>query len=302
LHINFQTGKTFIGDKMNIRTDLAVERQQMTEDSEIEGVNVYSEENEDCRATVIEITTKEGEEALGKPRGKYITLEMEAFPDSSTLSDGRIEMLKRFLGELIPEEGTVLVAGLGNSDITPDAIGPMCAENILATRHIPKETENALKLPVLRPVAVISPSVTGKTGIETGEIISGVSEKISPECIIVIDALAARSVGRLGTTVQLTDTGIEPGSGVGNRRRAINKDTLGVPVIAIGIPTVVDAATLCYDLTGQEIKTEEFRNMMVTPKDTDIICSGGARLIAAAINLTLQKNLSAEEILSLTVQ
>lgn len=287
---------------MIIRTDLAVERQQMHPDEDIDGVKILHFENEDCKAVVIEITTEAGEKALGKPKGKYITLEMESFPDSSTLSDGRLTMLKDALKELLPENGAVLVAGLGNSDITPDAIGPKCAENILATRHIPKETETELKLPVLRPVSVISTGVTGKTGIETGEIISGICQKVSPSCIIVIDALAARSVTRLGTTVQLCDTGIEPGSGVGNRRKAINKETLGVPVIAIGIPTVVDAATLCYDLTGQEIKSDEYKNMMVTPKDTDIICSGGARLIAAAINLALQENLSLEEIISLTVQ
>ncbi len=302
MHINFQTVKTFIGDNMNIRTDLAVERQQMHPDENIEGITVRSSDNGDCKTTVIEITTEEGEKALGKPKGKYITLEMDSFPDTSTLIDGRITMLKEALDELLPKNGSVLVAGLGNSDITPDAIGPKCAENILATRHIPKEAEAELKLPALRTVSVISTGVMGKTGIETGEIIAGICNKISPDCVIVIDALAARSVERLGTTVQLCDTGIEPGSGVGNRRKAINKETLGVPVIAIGVPTVVDAATLCYDLTGQEIKTAEYKNMMVTPKDTDIICSGGARLIATAINLTLQKNLSFEEIISLTVQ
>ena len=285
---------------MNIRTDLALERREMLPREEINGVNVRVRENEDCRATVIEITSEEGERALGKPRGTYVTLETDSFPDSSTLCDGRLELLTKSLEALIPPEGTVLVAALGNPEITPDAIGPKCADSILATRHIPKEAEKELKLPRLRDVAVIKAGVTGKTGIETAEIITGITQRIKPACVIVIDALAARSVARLGTTIQLCNTGIEPGAGVGNKRRAINRETLGVPVIAIGIPTVVDAATLSYDLTGKSPSDSSFSDMMVTPKDTDIITSGGARLIALGINCALQKNLSREEIISLT--
>lgn len=286
---------------MNIRTDLALERREMHSDEEIRGVTVSIEESGSCRATVIEITDEKGAQVIGKPCGKYITLEADSFPDSELLSDGRLPLLVKSLRSLLPERGTVLVAALGNTDITPDAIGPKCAEGILATRHIPSEAKRELKLPPLRDVAVISPGVTGKTGIETAEIISGITEKIKPSCLIVIDALAARSVTRLGTTIQLCDTGIEPGSGVGNRRRAINKKSLGVPVIAIGIPTVVDAATLCFDLTGQTPSDSVFSDMMVTPKDTDIITSAGARLIALGINCALQENLSPEEIISLTL-
>lgn len=286
---------------MNIRTDLAVERREMNTDAEIDGVFLSFEENNNCKATIIEITSEEGENAIKKPRGKYITLEMDSFPDSSTLCDGRLDMLIKSLDGLIPSEGPVLVAGLGNADITPDAIGPRCAQAVLATRHIPEETEKQLKLPRLREVSVISAGVTGKTGIETAEMLSGITETIKPSCIIVIDALAARSVERLGTTVQLCDTGIEPGSGVGNRRKALNKETLGVPVIAIGIPTVVDASTLSYDLTGKEAHNSKFSGMMVTPKDTDLITSGGARLIALGINSVLQKKLSRKEIISLTM-
>ena len=285
---------------MNIRTDLALERREMRPDGDIKGVILSTEENESCRATVIEITDEEGERALGKPKGKYITLETASFPDSHTVCDGRLELLIKSLDSLIPGEGTVLVAALGNADITPDAIGPKCADSILATRHIPKEAEKELKLPRLRDVAVISTGVTGKTGIETGEIILGITEKIKPVCVIVIDALAARSVTRLGTTIQLCNTGIQPGSGVGNRRRAINERTLGVPVIAIGIPTVVDAATFCSDLTGKAPESSKYKDMMLTPKDTDVITSAGARLIAMGINCSLQKNLSREEIISLT--
>ena len=286
---------------MSIRTDLAVERQEMTKDEAIDGVKIFCNENPDCKATIIEIENAHGSAILQKPEGCYVTLEMTAFPDSAELCDGRLEMLISMLERLIPEEGPVLVAGLGNSDITPDSIGPLCASYVLATRHIPKETERELKLPFLRDVSVISTGVTGKTGIETLEIISGIKEKINPSCIVVIDALAARSVKRLGTTVQLSDTGIEPGSGVGNRRQAISRETLGVDVISIGIPTVVDAATLSFDLTGEEPKDESYSDMIVTPKDTDVIVSGGARLIALGLNCVLQKNLTKEEIISLTL-
>ncbi len=284
---------------MNIRTDLALERHEMHTSKDIAGVKISDYKNSDCTATVIDVLDENGKEALKKPIGKYITLEMEAFPDSDTVCDGRIDMLCDMLRTLIPKEGTVLIAGLGNSDITPDAIGPECANRILATRHIGEEGIKQLSLPPLRSVAVISPGVTGKTGIETGEIIAGIKEKIKPSAIIIIDALAARSIERLGTTVQLCNTGIEPGSGVNNRRKAINKETMGVPVIAVGIPTVVDAATLSYDLTGKEVTDSRYADMIVTPKDTDMLTISGAKLIALAINCVLQNNLTREEIISL---
>lgn len=286
---------------MNIRTDLAIERREMNVSDNISGIKITEFSNDDCRATVIDITDKNGADALQKPEGRYITLEMEGFPDSETLTDGRTQMLCDMLKTLIPENGTVLVAGLGNTEITPDAIGPVCAGKILATRHIEEEELQQLSLPSLRPVAVISPGVTGKTGIETVEIIAGIKEKIKPSVIIIIDALASRSIERLGTTVQICNTGIEPGSGVNNRRKAINEKTMGIPVIAIGIPTVVDAATLSYDLTGKEVTDDRYRHMMVTPKNTDTLTLGGANLIALALNMCLQKNLSREDIISLCI-
>lgn len=286
---------------MSIRTDLALERQQMNGNTAVQGIKTEYFSNAQCKASVIEIISSEGERALKKPKGKYITLEMSSFPDSSVICDGRIELLCEMLESIIPKEGNILIAGLGNKDITPDSVGPKCAEMLLATRHIPKETENELNLPSLREVSVIIPGVTGKTGIETVEIISGIKDKISPSCIIVIDALAARSTDRLGTTVQICNTGIEPGSGVGNRRKAINEKTMGVPVIAIGIPTVVDTATLVYDITGKEPDNSRYENMMITPKDTDIITTSGAKLISLGLNLVLQKNLSEDEIISLTM-
>lgn len=284
-----------------IRTDLALEKREMHPDKNLPGIRFSEEINDDCKATVIEIISPEGEKALGKPIGKYITVEMKAYPDSTSLSDGRYKLISQIISSVIPENGTLLIAGLGNPDITPDAMGPMCAGKIIATRHISEETKKLLKLPPLRDVAVIAPGVTGKTGIETGEIIAGIKEKIKPACIILIDSLAARSITRLGNTVQLSTSGIEPGSGVGNRRFAINEKTMGVPVISIGIPTVVDAGTLAYDISGKAPSDKQYIDMFVTPKDTDMIALGGANLISFSLNCAIQTNLSKEEILSLSM-
>ncbi len=286
---------------MSIRTDLALEKHEIHKNNLPEGVKIKEYKNDSCIATEIIITDDEGEKIIGKPKGKYITLEADSFQGTDGESHESIIMLSDMLSRLIPDSGTVLVAGLGNTDITADAIGPLSAKGVIATRHIPESTKEKTGLPFLRDVAVISPGVTGKTGIETGEIIAGIKEKIKPSAIIIIDALASRSVRRLGRTVQLSDTGISPGSGVGNRRSEISEKTMEVPVIAIGIPTVVDAATLAFDLTGTESSDNEFSDMMVTPKDTDILVSKGARLLSLAINRALQKNLSFEEIMALSL-
>ena len=211
-------------------------------------------------------------------------------------------MLRDELRALLPPKGTVLVAGLGNEDITPDALGPECMNLLLATRHISSEFAESLGLGSLRSVAGIVPGVLGKTGIETVEIISGVVKKISPCCVIVIDALAARNVARLGTTVQIADSGVSPGSGVGNSRKAINIDTLGVPVIAVGVPTVVDALTMAFDVFEKAdipVPSDDFtehRQMMVTPKEIDSLIDKAAHLIAMGINLALQTELTAADI------
>ena len=286
---------------MSIRTDLALEKHEIHKNNLPKGVEIREYKNGSSIATEIIITDNEGAEVIGKPKGKYITLEGDGILDNDESFQESAAMLSDMLSRLIPESGTVLVAGLGNTDITADAIGPLSAKGVIATRHIPESTKEKTGLPFLRDVAVISPGVTGKTGIETGEIIAGIKEKIKPSAIIIIDALASRSVKRLGRTVQLSDTGISPGSGVGNRRNEISEKTMGVPVIAIGIPTVVDAATLAFDLTGKESTDSEFSEMMVTPKDTDMLVSKGAGLITLSINRALQKNLSYEEIMALSL-
>ena len=212
--------------------------------------------------------------------------------------------------KLLPQEGTVLVAGLGNESITPDALGPKCLSLLLSTRHIKKELAKSLGLVPLRPVAGIVPGVLGKTGIETAEIIEAVAKKIEPCALIVVDALASRKLSRLGTTVQLTDTGISPGSGVGNTRTEISAKTLGIPVVAIGVPTVVDGATLAFDLlesAGADAQSAikrlsdsgNERFMMVTPKEIDLVIERAAQLIAMGINSAMQREMALEDIIAI---
>ena len=287
---------------MNFRTDLAIERREYREKETLDGVLSDSKNVKGIKVTTIKIINEQGEKLIGKPKGRYITIETPHLCKNSEVFSDCCEVLRDELIELIPEEGTVLVVGLGNIDITPDAIGPKSMDLLLATRHISSGLATSLGLESLRSVAAIVPGVLGKTGIETVEIISGVVKKISPCCVIAVDALASRSVERLGTTVQIADTGISPGSGVGNRRKGINKETLGVPVIAVGVPTVVDALTMAADVfekAGVDLPTEdlsEHRNMMVTPKGIDSLTDKASHLIAMGINLALQRGLSATEI------
>ena len=287
---------------MNFRTDLAIERQEYHEKETLDGVLSHTEDLDGVKITTIEIINEQGEKLIGKPKGRYITLETDRLYKSSETFSAVSQVLCRKLRTLLPKEGTVLVAGLGNEDITPDALGPRSLGLLLATRHISSEFAESLGLSSLRSVAGFVPGVLGKTGIETVEIIAGVVKKISPACVIAVDALASRNTARLGTTVQLCDTGVSPGSGVGNRRKGINAETLGVPVIAIGVPTVVDALTMASDIlekTGVDLSDEDFsehRQMMVTPKEIDSLIDKSARLIAMGINLALQESLSAEDI------
>lgn len=286
-----------------IRTDLAVERREMCRGGDPPGVRMERSDNGDCVTTVIEILNEAGAEAIQKPVGTYITLETDGFPDSASLSDGRLDALCEALEQLLPREGHILAVGLGNTDITPDALGPECASQIIATRHLPEETKKELGLPALRTVSVLTPGVAGKTGIESTEIIASVVQRVKPAAVLTVDALAARSVSRLAKTVQLCDTGIQPGSGVGNCRKAVDRETLGVPVIAVGVPTVVDAASLAHDVLGAYEDCAdapgEYAEMMVTPRDTDVITSSAARFIALAVNCVLQKELTREEIAAL---
>lgn len=294
---------------MNFRTDLALEKRENIDSGEIDGVISEKEEKNNVTVTTISVTNENGSRTLGKPVGRYITLEVTPFMKNADLSDGRIGVFSEKLLSLLPNEGTVLVAGLGNESITPDALGPRCVSLLLATRHIKKELAKSIGLSPLRPVAGIVPGVLGKTGIETSEIIEAVCERIKPCALIVIDALASRKLSRLGTTVQMTDTGISPGSGVGNARSEISERKLGIPVVAVGVPTVVDGATMAFDLLenagldGEKLlKSGAFSKetpMMVTPKEIDLVIERAAMLISMGINSAMQPSLSLDDIIAI---
>lgn len=283
---------------MDFRTDLALERHELIKDYTPKGVKSKQYKKDDIQFTKISVTDDEGAQKLKKPIGTYITAELPSLILNSPVEENTITAIADELRQLIPSDGTIMIVGLGNSDITPDAIGPESASLVLATRHISKEIIKSTGLGSLRPTAVFAPGVLGKTGVETAESIKGIAEVVNPSAVIVIDALAARRVSRLGCTIQISDTGISPGSGVGNRRNAINKDSIGVPVISIGIPTVVDVQTLVSDLTSdkKEIQNQEHAEMIITPREIDLVVERAAKIIGFSINKALQPHLSIDEI------
>ena len=259
------------------------------------------------KVTKIRVTTPQGAKELGKEIGTYITAEFPSLSSAFSNTDTRLEVIGEYIRELLPQEGTVLVVGLGNLNITPDALGPKSTNKILATRHITGKLAKETGLDKLRSVAVIAPGVLGQTGVETGELVLSVVKKIKPKAIIAIDALASRRLERLGCTLQISDTGISPGAGVGNNRFAINQQTTGVPVIAVGIPTVVDALTLARDIIPEyvfenDIKSEIYpkgQMMVVTPREIDLLIERGAQLISLAINSALHENFNLADLISL---
>ena len=246
----------------HVRTDLALEARESFEedDVKIRGVRVETREDKEkeIRTTLVKIETENGARTMGKPVGTYIT--MEAPNMSSQDEDYHREIseelayhLKKMIGE---REQSVLVVGLGNRDVTPDALGPRVVNNIQVTRHMIREYGRAaLEGKRANEVSSLVPGVMAQTGMETLEIIKGVVEKTQPDVVVIIDALAARNTRRLSRTIQVSDTGINPGSGVGNHRNGINKEALGVPVISIGVPTVVDAATIVGDTMEEMVET-----------------------------------------------
>ncbi len=276
------------------RTDLALEKLNDAKDTP-RGITNKEVLYGDITVTHTVIETEDGSSFLGKPMGDYITVTLPAPPQSSAHPEDNEKVVADEIRKLLPKkcEG-ILVLGLGNRDITPDALGPKTADSILATRHISESLADEIGLSNLKSVAVISPGVLGQTGIETGEILTAVVNRINPSAVIVIDALAAKSIKRLGTTIQLSNTGICPGSGVGNARKEINSNTLGVPVISIGIPTVVEASTMIYDLTNTRYEDDTCGKMIVTPKEIDLIIEHSAKLLGFSINRALQPEIDSE--------
>ena len=272
---------------MENRTDLAVECFESTEKTKLDGVIV----RENNAVTTVEVTNENGALALGKPKGKYVTLNVQSFITDTNVFDERLNEFSSVLKTVLPKNAaSVLVVGVGNENITADSLGPKTNDYVLATRHILPDLKKSLAADDLFNVATVTTGVLGETGIETAEIVKGIVRQISPDCVIAVDALAASSAERLGTTIQFSDSGISPGSGVGNHRDEISRTTVGVPVIAIGIPTVVSTGVISGD--GSD-------TAFVTPREIDRITEQGAKLIGMGINVCLQKNLSVSDLSAL---
>ena len=286
---------------MNYRTDLAMELKTDLE-RKTGGVSASSERYGEITVTDIEVENEIGERLLGKPKGQYISFSLPPFLEEAD-SSLALNLIAGRLRPMLPrKQGTILVVGLGNRAITPDALGPLTAEKILATRHIKEELGEVEGLESLKPVAVFAPGVFGKTGIESLELIRGAVQSVKPSAVIVIDAFAARECERLGNTVQIASSGICPGSGVGNSRKALDKNTLGVPVISIGVPTVVDATTLVADTAGKSAvsRAQPFgKELFVTPREIDVIIQRASKLLSRVLNSVLQPAYTLEEIQSL---
>ncbi len=277
---------------MNFRTDLAVE--SIDVNSLPQGVQM-EKRGSAFEITEIIIPDDSHRDTLGKGKGRYITLECGEISRFSGDYEDMASELSRELCRLVPD-GDIFVVGLGNRDITPDAVGVLAAEKVLATRHLSSELEEDDSfLKSLRPVSCLAGGVMGQTGIETAELISAVCREIKPSAIIAADALACSDISRLGKTIQISDSGISPGSGVSNARCELSSRTLGIPVIAVGVPTVVDMHTIVRSLTGSDID-KRLPNMMVTPRDIDRLTERAAQLIAYGINLALQPKLSFDDV------
>lgn len=320
----------------NVRTDLALEAKEIYQEKhrkekDIDGIEVINEIDNDIKVTTVKVKDENGARKIGKPKGNYVTIDIPEFTayDGETM-DRVSQVVSEILGRMIniDVEKTALVVGLGNWKVTPDALGPKVTEGIMVTRHL-KTVMPEIMDDSVRPVCSIAPGVLGITGVETVEIIKGTVERVKPDVVICIDALAARRVERVNTTIQIGDTGISPGAGVGNNRKQINEDNLGVKVIAIGVPTVVDAVTIANDtidmvvdslmknsssgndfykmlgsldknekssLIREVLSSKSLGEMIVTPKDIDLTINSLAKIISNGINMAVQPNMDMEDI------
>lgn len=281
---------------MPIRTDLAMECVDFKSEKNLEGVTRRVDFLNGRQVFRVSVAEKN---EIGKPKGEYITIDTDDFRSSAYDFEKEVSTIAALLCELIGDNsGRVLVAGLGNRDITPDALGPKAVASIFVSSHISQELRQKLNLTEIADVSAISPGVLGQTGVESGDIIRAVAETMKAKLLIVIDALAAKSVERLATTVQLSSGGIAPGSGVQNSRSELNSETMGIPVISIGVPMVVDMATIAEDLMDGQL-TEKGKNTFVTPREVDLAVEHAAKTVAFAINKALNKTLSFEDLTAL---
>ncbi len=323
----------------NVRTDLTLEAHELLREqslkeggsqADIPGVMVEEAGDDEIKITRVRVTTPAGEKSIGKPMGNYITLEIPGLRDNDQeLYENTCKALAKELSSILElnEKTMTLVVGLGNWNVTPDALGPKVVSSMMVTRHlleyVPEQVDKGV-----RPVCAVAPGVLGITGIETGEIVRGIIDRVKPNYVIAIDALASRRMDRVNTTIQIADTGISPGSGVGNKRMELSRATLGIPVIAIGVPTVVDAATMANDtidlvldsMIEQAPKGTEFYNMMkgidrdekygmiqevlepyignliVTPKEIDEVVRKISKVIANGLNIALHQGITLDDV------
>jgi len=320
--------KSELYQHLNVQLDLAVEAHQLLRGEngeEIPGVLMNEQKLEHAKVTIITVETDEGVKAIGKPKGQYITIDApEIRANDYLVHEGITHVLADRLIDLmnLKEDASILIVGLGNWNATPDALGPQVIDKTMVTRHLYQLSPDDLK-GQLRKISAIAPGVLGLTGIETAEIIRGLVEHVKPDLVIAIDALAAGSLERIGTSIQLADTGIHPGSGVGNRRAGITEETIGCKVIAIGLPTVVNAGVIAHDVVEgvfkqfvtspslyelyKGIKPEVFSqiiddvlspfqgNLMVTPKEIDSLIKTVAKIIAGALAISLHPGIDRED-------
>jgi len=287
---------------MPYRTDLAAESAAQIKEK-LPGLTQRDESFGQISFCTVNITDQAAADATGKPVGEYLTVSTPPFHTGLEITEDEICEIARRISGMLPRDGLVLVAGLGNNDITPDAIGPRTTHQILATRHIGENLKEQTGLERLRPVAALAPGVLGQTGIETCEVIGAVADVINPRAVVVIDALAAGNTKRLGCTIQVSNTGISPGSGVMNSRKELSEQTLGLPVVSMGVPTVVDASTMAGDLLP-EGELEQLRElfepagsaMMITPREIDSLVSHACHTLSLVLNKALQPDMTLEEI------
>lgn len=296
---------------IQIRTDLALEANEIYGSGKADSDGIFSEcsHSDDVEINRVRISSKKGAEKLGKKIGSYITLEMPKITDrnpdfSKTVTLKFRDEMEKVLGRF--GNGCILAAGLGNRSITSDSLGPRVVSGLLVTRHLKEYMPHSFG-DSLRGVCAVAPGVLGTTGIETGEIIRSICARIKPSVVVAIDALAARRVERVNTTIQISDTGISPGAGVGNKRFELSRKTLGVPVIAVGVPTVVDAATIAVDALeaymddadreklAEELLPPYYKSLIVAPKNTDAMISDISGIISAGLNMAFQPGLCYED-------
>ena len=275
---------------MSIRTDLITEIKAEKQNN-LAGVETHEEQFRDISLSTVKITSDIAAKIIGKPKGVYCTVSfprLDLVCDTADIIDATVKSLKTVSKTTINQ---ALVVGLGNTDITPDALGPFVADRVLATRHLSDKLKQDLGLQDLKSVCCITPNVLGKTGIESYDLVTATSTKIKPDIIIAVDALACRDPERLCRTIQIANSGICAGSGVNNARKPLSEDTVGIPVIAVGVPTVIDANT--FFESSRE-------NMMVTPKEVDLLVEKAADILSHAINIFLQPKIDKDIIESLT--